>query len=425
MDIVKKHIKKYRKNLALGILFAAINQIFSLLNPQVFARVVDNYASHHNTFTQQEFIYGVGSLLLVYIGVALISRTAKAFQDYYMNVVSERVGTGIYNTAVRHIFELPFSRFEDQQSGNILQILQKARDHIKKLVIDMVGIGFFSLVGMAFVIIYAFIVHWSIGLVFTLSIPIVGLVIYYTGRSIKKSQEIIIARSGALAASTTETLQNIDLVKSLGLEDQEIDRLNTVHEEILELELEKVIILRKLSFIQGTLINAVSTLIIFVSMILIYQNAISLGEFLALWFYGFFVFGPLGQFAGLVQSHQETIASSNELQKILESPKEEIPGDNILIKKINNISYSHVSFQYSNTEGAQLKDISFSMNSGKTIAFVGPSGAGKSTIIKTLLGLHPVSSGSIRYNNTNIQEINIQNYVRRLRENHAIIHGMK
>jgi len=407
MKTLKKYLGKHKNILGFSLLFAAVNQIFSLMNPQVFRLIIDNYASKYETFVGNEFIKGVGLLLLLYVGVALISRTAKAFQDYYVNVVSERVGTGMYNDSVSHVFALPFAVFEDEQSGSILQKLQKARDNAKKLITDMVNIGFFSLIGMAFVIIYAFTVHIWIGLVFALSVPVVGTIIYFTGRSIKSAQQRIVSRSADLAASTTETLQNVGLVKSLGLEEQEINRLNSVHEEILELELKKVIILRRLSFIQGTLVNLISTLIVFVSMLLIFRGAISLGQFLALWFYGFFVFGPLGQFADLVRSYQETKASVGELEDILaKKTRLDLDDTNTVISKVSSISFDHVSFKYGNNEES-LSDISLTINSGDTIALAGPSGSGKSTFLKLLLGLYSASEGTISYNNISASEINL------------------
>jgi ATP-binding cassette subfamily B protein len=407
MNTFKKYLSKHKKILSLSLLFAAINQIFSLLNPQVFRIIIDTYASNFQEYAQNEFIIGVGLLLLLYIGVALISRMAKAFQDYYVNVVSERVGTGMYNSSVGHVFALPFRVFEDEQSGSILQKLQKARDNAKKLITDAINIGFFSLIGMAFVIIYAYSVHWWIGTVFALSIPLVGGIIYVTGKSIKEAQQIIVARSADLAASTTETLQNVGLVKSLGLEDQEIKRLNDVHEEILELEIKKVVILRRLSFIQGTLVNTISTLIVFVSMMLIFKGSISLGQFLALWFYGFFVFGPLGQFASLVQSYQETKASVGILKNILRQKKEGEDKQGIIsLDTIDTIGFKNVSFSYS--EGVEsLHTISLEIKSGETIALAGPSGSGKSTFLKILLGLYPIESGELEYNGNPSSRINI------------------
>ncbi|MAQ77149.1 ABC transporter ATP-binding protein [Candidatus Campbellbacteria bacterium] len=408
METLHKYLSKFKKTLGLALFFAAVNQIFSLLNPQVFRIIIDRYASSFQDYAQYEFIQGVGLLLLLYIGIAMVSRIGKAFQDYYVNVVSEKVGTRMYNDSVAHVFGLPFAVFENQQSGSLLQKLQKARDYAKKLITDTINIGFFSFIGMAFVIIYAFTVHYWIGLVFTLAIPLVGSIIYFTGRTIKEAQEHIVTRSADLAASTTETLQNVGLVKSLGLEDQEVDRLNNVHEEILELELRKVIILRKLSFIQGTLVNFVSTLIVFVSMLLIYQGDITLGQFLALWFYGFFVFGPLGQFAELVRSYQETKASVGEVHKILNmQPEQKNQKEKELLQNVKKIIFENLSFKYEEGTAHALHKLSLTISSGETLALVGPSGSGKSSFLKILLGLYQPTSGSISFNNQTIDQFDL------------------
>lgn len=409
------YIKTEKRLLILALTAAMVNQIFSLLNPQVFGRIIDTYASHRGDFTQTEFIQGIGMVLVIYVMFALISRTAKAFQDYFVNMISEKVGTRIYGESVERVFTLPFAIFENEQSGSILQKMQKARDNTKKLINDVINIGFFSLVGIIFVLIYAMTIHWSIALVFGISIPLVGITISRIGKGVKNAQEKIIARSAELAASTTETLQNVGLVKSLGLEEQEIKRLEGVHKKILGLEIDKILVLRKLSFIQGTLINAISSLIILVSMVLIFNATITLGEFLTLWFYGFFVFGPLSQISILVTSYQETKASMTELNNVLYQKTHEVAqSGNQIITHISHISLKHVSFAYDSGDETILKDISLDINKGDTIGFVGTSGSGKSTILKLILGLYQPQEGSLEYNTLPHTEINMTSVKKRI-----------
>ena len=81
----------------LAICLAAINQIFSMLDPQIFRIIVDRYASHIDTIPRAEFIKGVGLMILAFIGVAMVSRIAKNFQDYYVNVVSQSALDGMYH----------------------------------------------------------------------------------------------------------------------------------------------------------------------------------------------------------------------------------------------------------------------------------------------------------------------------------------
>ena len=304
MDLLYSYLKRYKKLLGLTLLLAAINQIFSLADPQIFRIIIDNYVSKIGSISHDDFLKGVGLLLLASVGAALISRIAKNFQQYYENVVTQRVGTQLYAHSVRHSFSLPYAVFEDQRSGELLQKLQKARLDSQQLILSFVDIVFVSFVGIIFVLIYAFFVHWIIGLLYFLIIPILGTTMFFLGRKIKAIQKNIVIESANLAGSTTETIRNVELVKSLGLEEQETKRLNDVNQKVLELELSKLTLIRKLSFTQGTIVNAMRSAILFAMLYLIFLGDISLGQFLTLWFYSFYIFSPLGDIGTVASQYQ-------------------------------------------------------------------------------------------------------------------------
>jgi ATP-binding cassette, subfamily B, bacterial len=404
-----KYIKKHKKTLIWALVLATINQVFSLLDPQIFRLIIDNYATNFSELTQQEFVTGVGLLLLAFIGVAFVSRTAKTFQDYYLNVVTQKVGTELYANSVSHTFSLPYSIFEDRTSGEILQKLQKARDDSKALIEQAVNVLFFSLVGLLVVLAYAYYVDWTIGLAYTLILPIIGWMSFVISKAIKQAQKDIVTKSAALAGSTTETIRNVELVKSLGLENQEINRLNDVNEQLLELELTKVKILRRLSFIQGTVINGMRALLMFLMLYLIFNQTITIGEFFTLLFYSFFVFSPLSQLGNVASAYQQARASLEKLDEVLSIPPKEKPKDAVIINEIDKVLFEKVSFGYSNSDIVSINNISFELRKGEHISFAGESGSGKSTIIKLLLGLYEPSQGSISFNDINSTKIDFDN----------------
>src|ERR671925_1636453 len=274
MRLLYSYLQRYWGLIALALVLATINQVFSLLDPLIFRYVIDNYATRFSEYTTQEFFRGVTLLLAAAVGVAFISRVAKNFQDYYINVITQRLGAQIYSDGIRHSLELPYSVFEDQRSGETLGKLQKVRTDVERLTGAVVNILFLSLIGVVFVMIYAIRVHWVIALVYFLTIPILGTLVSVLSRKIKKIQKVIVAETTALAGATTESLRNIELVKSLGLAQQEIKRLNSTTGKILELELKKVRYLRSLSFIQGTSVNALRTSILFMMLYLIFRQQI-------------------------------------------------------------------------------------------------------------------------------------------------------
>src|SRR3984885_13499548 len=227
MKLLYSYLRNYTGLVALALVLATINQVFSLLDPLIFRHVIDQYATRFSEYTTAQFFKGVSLLLAAAVGVAFVSRVAKNFQDYYINVVTQRLGAQLYSDGIRHSLELPYSVFEDQRSGETLGKLQKVRTDVEKLISASINVLFTSLVGIVFVMAYALSVHWIIAPAYFLTVPVLGVLSSILSRKIKTIQKVIVSETTALAGATTESLRNIELVKSLGLAHQEIARLNT------------------------------------------------------------------------------------------------------------------------------------------------------------------------------------------------------
>lgn len=156
----------------LALVLAAINQIFSLMDPAIFQVIIDKYVKAPEMWSKPEFLKGAGLLLLAAMGVAFVSRVAKNFQDYYVNNITQRVGAAIYADGLSHSLDLPFQVFEDQRSGETLGKLQKVRADSERLISSFINILFTSLVGIIFVSLYAIRVSPYIALVYFSTIPV-------------------------------------------------------------------------------------------------------------------------------------------------------------------------------------------------------------------------------------------------------------
>ena len=407
MKLLYSYLQHYRALVALALTLAAINQVFSLLDPLILRYVIDRYATRFQEYTTAEFFRGVGLLLGAAVGVAFVSRVAKNFQDYYINVITQRLGARLYSDGIRHSLELPYEVFEDQRSGETLGKLQKVRTDVERLISNAINVVFTSLVGIVFVMIYAFSVHWLIAPVYFLTVPVLGLVSSVLSRRIKDIQKVIVSETTALAGATTESLRNIELVKSLGLGQQEIERLNATTTKILKLELRKVRYVRSLSFIQGTCVNLLRTGIMALMLYLIYTRAITVGQFFSLFIYSFFIFGPLQELGNIINIYRETEASLNIFEGILRIPKEPKPVRPLPLADLRTLEFERVTFRHQSAASPAVNEISFAVRRGETIAFVGPSGAGKTTLVKLLVGLYRPAAGRILYNGIAESEIDL------------------
>lgn len=401
MNLLYKYLKEYKGLIFLSLLLAAINQVFSLFDPMIAGKILDKFVNrpHDGGRSQEEFLSQVLLYLGAMIGVAMVSRIAKAFQDYVVNVVIQKSGAKIYTDGLRHALRLPYQDFEDQRSGETLAVLQKVRIDSEKLITSAVNVLFATLVGVVFVMVYAYKIHPAIPFVYFGGIVVLGWLTKVLSKKIKSIQKSIVQETTALAGSTTESLRNIELVKSLGLTQQEIRRLNSTTIKILGLELKKVRSIRSISFIQGTCVNLLRQLITFVLLYYIFKDQITPGQYLTLSFYQFFIFGPLQELGNIILVYREAEVSLNNMQALMQRPVEHRPAQPEALNKVNNLRFDNVGFQHQSATKAALENISFDVKLGETVAFVGPSGSGKTTLVKLLVGLYHPNNGHIYYNN--------------------------
>lgn len=420
MKILLHYLKPYRWTIVLALFLAAVNQVFSMLDPYFFGKLIDKYATHPFQYgefnakkefvakgvrTESEFIWGVLGVLGILISVAMVSRIAKAFQDYFTNVVVQKFGAKIFTDGLQHSMQLPYQEFEDQRSGETLSILSKVRTDTERFIISFVNVLFGILVGIVFVSVYAFNLHWSIMPIYLGGMLILAMLMSILSKKIKVIQKNIVKETTVLAGTTTESLRNIELVKSLGLTGQEIKRLNGNTYKILGLELRKVKSIRTLSFIQGTFVNFLRQVIMFTLLWLVFKGKLTAGEVMTLTFYSFFIFGPMQEIGNIILSYREAEASLNNFDNLMKKAPEQEPANPKSLGNIEHLAFNNVSFQHKSASQKAIDGISFQAKVGETVAFVGPSGSGKSTLMKLLVGLYRPQQGKIVYNDLDETEI--------------------
>src|SRR5918993_512003 len=168
MKILLQYLKPYKWLVFLVLFLAAINIGFSLVDPIIFGRLVNlandfiQATREGRPFSDERFYWsfswqqpGVVYLLLCSIGVAMISRLAKNFQDYFLNVIVQKFGAKVFTDGLQHAMKLPYYEFEDQRSGETLSILQKVRTDTEKFMSNFVNILFTVFVGIVIVAVFA------------------------------------------------------------------------------------------------------------------------------------------------------------------------------------------------------------------------------------------------------------------------------
>lgn len=431
MKILFKYLAPYKWLVLLTIALAAVNIGFSLFDPIIFGKLI-NLANEHqsvavpavkyswsdylfmktsyiNKLGKNDTLYGIVWLLLASISVAMISRIAKNFQDYFLTYVIQKFGAKVFTDGLKHAMKLPYQEFEDQRSGETLSILTKVRADVEKFINYCINVLLGIVVGIAFVFVYAAVfIHWSIPLAYLAGIALLTLITNVLSKKIKVIQKRIVGETTALAGSTTESLRNIELVKSLGLTDQEVERLNKNTYKILGLELTKVKRIRSISFLQGTFVNTLRQVILFILMWLIFGRIMDAGQLVTMQIFSFFVFGPLQEIGNIILSYREAEASLNNFNNLMQKLPEPTPADPKHLGAIESLQFNNVTFKHQTAAHNAITKISFDVQMGETVAFVGPSGSGKTTLMKLLVGLYRPQDGTILYNGIDENSIDFE-----------------
>lgn len=411
MKLLYSYLKKHKSLLFFALLMAAINICFSLSDSIITGKLMQDCGVGIDKYKGNEigFIKAVAFWLGLSVAAAMVSRITKNFQDYFTNIVIQRTGAEMYTDGIKKSLDLPYMDFEDQQSGNTLSMLQKVRIDSEKLITLSISLIFQTIIGFIFVLVYISRIDYRIAIIFVLTAPIIAYISSFLGKKIKAVSRKIVQQTNSLAGSTTESLRNIELVKSLGLTQQEEGRLNSNTLKILQLELEKIRFIRSLSFIQGTTVHFMRTCIVFALYYFLFSSKIVVGDLLTMVFFTFFIFNPLQELGAFIIAKNETKVSMENFENLLNASSEFRPTNPKNFGTIQTLTFSNVNFKHKTASQPAVENINFTIKQGETVAFVGPSGAGKTTLVKLLVGLYPPAEGAILYNNIDSKEIDMLN----------------
>jgi len=414
MQLLLKYLRPQQKTIFLALLFAALSQVLSMIDPIIFGKIIDLYGKRSPGVVENELIRGVAKWLIIAVSVALLARLAKAAQDYYTGYSVQKLGLQVFDDGLKQTLRLSFQEFEEQRSGETLSILQKVKTDLQRFMQALVGVLFTSIVGICFLLWYAITKNWLLIPVFIVGVLFLGGLTGILSRKIKTIQRSINRETNIQAGLITESLRNIELVKSLGLTFPEIRRLKERTKGIFDLEMFKVRQVRTLSFMQGSSMNILKQSILFILLWLIFRNFLSTGELIATQFISTSIFAPLQELGNIILSYRETASSLQSFDELMQKPIERKPKNAVTLGPLQTLSFDRVTFRHKSASNNSIDGLSFSASKGDTIAFVGPSGSGKSTLVKLLVGLYKPTAGKILFNNVNSLNIHYNAFRREL-----------
>jgi ATP-binding cassette subfamily B protein len=405
MKILWKYLKPHRTLIFISLLLAGAAQLLNLVDPVIFGKIIDRYASGKSNLPENEMPGSVVLWLLLALGIAFFSKLFKSLQDFFTRKAVARFGMHIFNDGLKQTLRLSFQEFEESRSGTTLSVLQKVKTDAERFINSFINVLFSSMVGVGFLLWYSINKNWLLIPVFFTGIVLLGSLTGLLSKKIKTVQRSINRQTDAQAGVITESLRNIELVKSLGLTFPEIRRLNEQTLKIFQLEMFKARKVSTLSFLQGIALNVLKQSVLFILLWLIFRKVLSTGELIAMQFISTAIFVPLQDLGNMILLFREADASLRNFDRLMDRPVEKRPENPVDPGALISLRFEEVVFRHRTAGFNAIDDISFSIQSGQTIAFAGPSGSGKSTLVKLLVGLYTPVSGSIYFNDISSAEL--------------------
>jgi ATP-binding cassette, subfamily B, bacterial len=240
MHVLWRYLRPLARHIVLALTLAAFAQILGLLDPLILGRIIDQYVLNPTGLPEAALIQGAVMWLLIAVAVALGARLAQTFQSYVLQYIVQSVGMQLFNDGLRKTLQLSYQEYEASSSGETVALLQKVRSDTERFITAAVTILFSTLIGLGFLIWYALTKNWLLVPVFVIGVLVLGGLTGLLSQRIRVLQRSIVRETSRLYGAMTESLRNIELVKSLGLIYPENRRLRGATQRIFDLEMDKV-----------------------------------------------------------------------------------------------------------------------------------------------------------------------------------------
>ncbi|NRD23864.1 ABC transporter ATP-binding protein [Winogradskyella litoriviva] len=406
---LNKYFLKYRYRLIIGVIITIISKIFALFTPRLVGasiNVVSDYLD--GNISKAIFKSELLTNVIYLVGAAVIAGLFTFLMRQTIINVSRYIEYDLKNEIYKHYQVLSLSFYKSNRTGDLMNRISEDVGKVRMYVGPAIMYTINTITLFAVAVIYMADRSPSLTLYTLLPLPILSVAIYKLSRLINHRSTIVQQSLSTLSTFSQETFSGISVIKSYGIE----PRTNAEFETLSAENREKQINLTKvqaLFFPMMILLIGISNLIVIYVGGMQYMNGKiehigTIAEFII---YVNMLTWPVATVGWVTSLVQQAEASQERINEFLNTEPEIKNTVDELTPIKGDIEFKHVSFVYPDTNIEALKDVSFSLKSGQTLAILGKTGSGKSTILDLIGRLYDIDKGSILIDNTNITDLNL------------------
>src|SRR6516225_10088713 len=407
-------LEPHSKLLAFGLVAVLGEGVANLLEPWPLKLAFDTFGNKglgHGLNRWLHTAFGVDKVALLKFAavavlvIALLDAVCFFAEKYLTTSVGQWVMHDLRRLLYAHLQHLSLDYHKRKQTGELISRLTSDIDAIQSFIVsNMLGflVDGMTLVGMVVVMFY---LNWRFTLIALSVAPLLFMVTYSVTRRSKKATREVRKKESEILSRLEEVLSSIGVVKALAREDYEQQRLEEDSAESVQIALRARSLKARLSPLVGIIVAAGTALVLWFGGRLVLARSLSAGSLIVfIWYLGK-MYKPMQDFAKMTDSYSKAVVGYERIREIFETEAkvQDLPDSRRAPRFRGEIDFDHVAFSY--VPGRQvLKDVSFKIARGQTVALVGPTGAGKTTIANMIGRFYDPDSGTVRIDGCDVRE---------------------
>lgn len=418
LKYLNKYLLKYKWHLILGLLFVIISNVFQIIPAQMVRHsidlVVDNirvYRSFSNSSAQQSFFDIFARGILLYAVLILVMALLRGLFLYFVRqtliVMSRLVEYDLKNEVFDHYQSLPLSFYRRNNTGDLMNRISEDVGRVRMYLGPSIMYGMQLITLFMMLIPVMFAISAKLTWYALVPLPILSISIFYVNNIIEHRSEQIQKSQSRLSTFVQEAFSGIRVIKSFIREKESVINFTKESDEYKRQSL-KLTRVQSLFFplIMG-LIGLSTILTVYAGSVEVINGSLTFGNIAEFIIYVNLLTWPVASLGWTTSLVQRAAASQKRINEFLKTKTDIISEKNLIIELKGKVEFKNVSFTYPDTGIEALKDISFVINEGESLAIIGTTGSGKSTVSNLISRLYDATAGEIRIDNTPIKHFNL------------------
>jgi ATP-binding cassette, subfamily B, multidrug efflux pump len=410
LQYLNKYFVKYKYRFLLGILITIIAQIFSLFTPKLISKslnIIEEYIKHpvaDSSIIKKELLLSLGLI----VGATLIAGFLTFLMRQTLIVMSRFIEYDLKNEVFQQYERLSQNFYKQSRTGDLMNRISEDVGKVRMYVGPAVMYTINTVIRFAIVIIYMYNVSPKLTLYTLLPLPILSYCIFKISTEINIRSRIYQENLSTLSSFSQEIFSGIRVIKAYALETQNKTKFNSLSQDSRDKNMSLALVNAMFGPLMIMLIGLSNLIVIYFGGMMYIDGTIpNLGTIAEFILYVNMLVWPVASIGWVSSLVQEAEASQKRINEFLKI-EPQIQNNNPNSTPIHGaISFNEVSFTYEDTNIQALKNLSFTVNKGETLAILGNTGSGKSTILSLICRIYDVEIGKITMDEIPLENLNL------------------